>query len=198
MTLDRLKWLTVIVPLLFLAVIEVLRTAIAPSLFRGWSGYLLLAGVVLVGALLFAHAIFGAIDRFQAQIVRQNRELLALHDAGIGILGELDLETVLQRVVDRARDLVGAEYGALSLLQNGDHIDAFLTSGITAEERARIGPLPVGHGLLGVVLTEGKSLRLADLTRHPRSVGFPPITRACARCWRCRSSAGSACSATSI
>ena len=174
MTLDRLKWLTVIIPLLFLAGIELLRTVIAPDLFRGWSGYLLLAGAVLAASLMFAHAVFREIDRFQAQIVRQNRELLALHDAGTGILGELDLEAVLQRVVDRARDLVGAQYGALSILQNGDHIDAFLTSGISAEERARLGPLPVGHGLLGIVLTEGTPLRLADLTKHPRAVGFPP------------------------
>jgi signal transduction histidine kinase len=173
-TLDRLKWLTVIAPLLFLAAIELVRTVIAPDLFRDWPGYLLLAGLVLIGTFFFANAVFRAIDRYQAQIIRQNRELLALHDAGTGILGELDLEAVLQRVVDRARDLVGAKYGALSLVGDDEHISAFLTSGITAEERARMGPLPVGHGLLGVVLAEGKSLRLADLTRHPRSVGFPP------------------------
>lgn len=174
MTLDRLKWLTVIVPVLFLGVVELFRVSLAPDLFRSWPGYLLLAGIVVCGSVLFAQVVFRAVDRFQAQTARRNRELLALHDAGLGILGELDPEVVLQRVVDRARDLVGAKYGALSLLRDDDTLDAFLTSGISASERARLGPLPVGHGLLGLILTEGRPLRLTDLTRHPRAAGFPP------------------------
>lgn len=118
--------------------------------------------------------VFEAIAAVQARTVRQNRELLALHDAGTSILGELDQEIVLQRVVDRARELVGAKYGALTLLREDGTIEAFLTSGISDEERARIGPLPTGHGLLGIVLTEGEPLRMADLRQHERSVGFPP------------------------
>jgi signal transduction histidine kinase len=174
MTLRNLKWLAVLAPLLFLAGLELLRQVIAPEFFHAWPGYVLLAGIVLLGTLFFAEAIFNLVGRLQARLAQQNRELLALHDAGLGILGELELETVLQRVVDRARDLVGARYGALSLLREGGGIEAFITSGITPEERERIGPIPVGHGLLGVVLTEGKPLRLTDLTRDPRSVGFPP------------------------
>jgi signal transduction histidine kinase len=174
MTLDRLKWLAVLAPLLFLGGLELARQVIAPDLFREWPGTLLLAGIVLLGTLFFAEAIFGIVGRLQARLAQQNNELLALHDAGLGIVGELDLETVLQLVVDRARALVGARYGALSLLGEEGGVEAFLTSGITAEERARIGPIPVGHGLLSVVLDEGKPLRLDDLTQDPRSVGFPP------------------------
>ena len=174
MTLRRLKLLAILAPLLFLGVLELVRQVVAPDLFQGWPGYLLLAGIVLLGTLFFAEAIFGVVGRLQARLTQQNRELLALHDAGLGILGELDLESVLQQVVDRARDLVGARYGALSLLREGGGIEAFLTSGITAEERALIGPIPVGHGLLEVVLSEGQPLRLDDLNRDPRSVGFPP------------------------
>ncbi len=174
MTLRRLKWLAILAPLLFLGGLELVRHVISPDLFRAWPGYLLLAGAVLLGTLFFADAVFGVVERLQARLTQQNRELLALHDAGLGILGELDLETVLQRVVDQARALLGARYGALSIVREGGGIDAFLTSGITAEERALLGPPPVGHGLLGVVLTEGQPLRLTDLTRDPRSVGFPP------------------------
>jgi len=174
MTLRRLKLLAILAPLLFLAALELARQVISPALFQGWPGYLLLTGIVLLGTLFFAEAIFGVVNRLQMQLAQQNQELLALHDAGLGILGELDLETVLQQVVDRARNLVGARYGALSLLRDGGGIEAFLTSGITAEERERIGPIPVGHGLLEVVLVEGQPLRLDDLDRDPRSVGFPP------------------------
>src|SRR5215207_10191546 len=174
MTLRRLKLLAILAPLLFLGALELARQVISPALFQGWPGQLLLAGIILLGTLFFAEAIFGVVGRLQMQLAQQNQELLALHDAGLGILGELDLETVLQQVVDRARDLVGARYGALSLLRDGGGIEAFLTSGITAEERERIGPIPVGHGLLEVVLVEGQPLRLDDLNRDPRSVGFPP------------------------
>jgi GAF domain-containing protein len=50
----------------------------------------------------------------------------------------------------------------------------FVTHGLSPEAVARIGPPPTGHGLLGVMLHEGKSLRLRDLSQHPRSAGFPP------------------------
>jgi signal transduction histidine kinase len=174
MTLRRLKWLAVLAPLLFLGGLELVRKNLLPELFRSWPGYLLLGGVILLGTLFFAEAIFGVVSRLQERLTRQNQELLALHGAGLGILGERDLETLLQLVVDRARNLVGASYGALSLLREGGGIEAFIVSGITPEQRARLGPPPVGHGLLGVVLNEGAPLRLEDLTRDPRSVGFPP------------------------
>ncbi|MFN8593414.1 MAG: GAF domain-containing sensor histidine kinase [Thermomicrobiales bacterium] len=173
MTLRQLKWLTILAPLLFLAAIEILRQIAPASLFHAWPGYLLLAGIFLLGALFFAEAVFGVVGRLQDRLAHQNHELLALHEAGLEILGEIELETVLQRVVDRARALVGARYGAISLLGVDGAIEEFLTSGLTRQERESIGPPPVGHGLLGVVISDGVALRLADLTRDPRSVGFP-------------------------
>jgi signal transduction histidine kinase len=173
MTLQRLKWLAVLAPLLFLGGLELVRQNLFPELFASWPGYLLLAGVILLGTLFFAEAVFGVVSRLQARLTRQNRELLALHGAGLGILGERNLETLLQRVVDSARELLGARYGALSLLREEGGIETFIVSGITPEERAVLGPPPVGHGLLGVVLNEGTTLRMEDLTRDPRSVGFP-------------------------
>lgn len=175
MGLRRLKWLTILSPLVFFGAIGAARELLFPALLDSWPGYLLLAGVVLTGALIFSETVFNVIDRTQEHLEQTNRELLALHDAGLDIIGELELETVLQRVVDEARALVGARYGALSFLRaDGGGIEAFLTSGITPEERAAIGPIPVGHGLLAVVLQQGERLRLVDLTSDPHSVGFPP------------------------
>lgn len=173
MTLSRLKWLAILAPVLFLATLEVVRHIVAPELFQAWPGYLLLAGLVLLGTLFFSEAIFSVINRLQARLQRQNLELLDLHGASLGILGERDLATVLQLVVDRARDLVGARYGALSLMRERGGIEAFLVSGIAPEQRSLLGPPPEGHGLLGVVLNEGTTLRLDDLTRDPRAIGFP-------------------------
>ena len=174
MTLRRLKWLAVLAPLVFLIGVDVVRHIVRPDLLHDWPGQLAILGIVLIGILLFTRAVFGIVERTQAGLVRRNRELLALHEAGLAITGELSLETVLQKAVDRARELLGARYGALSILRDGAGIDLFITSGLSAEERARIGPPPQGHGLLGVVLNEGQRLRLPDLTRDPRSVGFPP------------------------
>jgi nitrate/nitrite-specific signal transduction histidine kinase len=174
MSLRRLKWISILAPLAFLVAVDLVRHLVRPDLLHAWPGYILVGGTVLFGVLLFSETIFGVIGRLQERLVQQNRELLALHQAGLDVAGELALETVLQKVVDQARELVGARYGALSVPAPDGGIEAFITSGITAEERARIGPPPVGHGLLAVVLEEGHRLRLPDLTRDPRSIGFPP------------------------
>ena len=126
--LRRLKWVAVLAPLLFLSVLELGRL-LYPVPFRGWPGIFVLPVVVLGATLLFAEAVFGVVGAAQRRLAQQNRELLALHEAGLGILGELEPAAVLQKVVDRARELVGADAGALSLLGEGGAIEAFLTSG---------------------------------------------------------------------
>ncbi len=95
-------------------------------------------------------------------------------EAGVTLTSELALETVLQRVVDIARDLVGARYAALSVLGPSGEITRFITSGISAEDREAIGDIPSGKGLLGVLLHEGDSLSLKEIGSDPRSKGFPP------------------------
>ena len=100
--------------------------------------------------------------------------LEALSEAVGAVAGELDVETVLQLIVDRVRSLVGAQYAALGIVDDQRRIERFITSGISAEKRARLGPLPEGHGLLGLIITEGRSLRVPDIGSHPASSGFPP------------------------
>lgn len=173
-SLAQLKWLTIVGPVLFLAVVDYARRTLQPDLMQSWVGDLLVGGLVLFATLVFSETIFGRIERMQASLARQNRELLALHDAGLDVAGELGLDLVLQKVVDHATGLIGAHYGALSVPSPGGGIEAFITSGITPEQRALIGPPPVGHGLLSVVLEEGQRLRTPDLGRDPRSIGFPP------------------------
>jgi nitrate/nitrite-specific signal transduction histidine kinase len=172
-SLRQLKWTTIVGPLLFLLAIDILRRTVLPELLEGWPGEILLAGIILFATLLFAETIFGRVERMQKRVEQQNRELLALHEAGLDVAGELSLDLVLQKVVDHARELIGARYGALSVPAPNGSIEAFITAGITPEQRALIGPPPVGHGLLSVVLNEGERLRLTDLTQHARSIGFP-------------------------
>ena len=106
-----------------------------------------------------------------AQVENQARDL---YEAIAGLTSELSLDAVLQKVADLSRGLVGATYSALGVLGPYGKLVQFITSGISQEERERLGKLPEGKGVLGVVLREGKALRLADLSRHSESVGFPP------------------------
>jgi signal transduction histidine kinase len=91
------------------------------------------------------------------------------------LITELSLEGVLQRVVQVAAEVIGAHYAAIGVLApDGRVLESFTTYGIDDEVRARIGPPPSGHGILGLVIREAKPIRLPDLTRHPDSYGFPP------------------------
>ncbi len=173
MTLARLKWISILAPLVFLGVLELVRWRLAPDLLSSWPGYLLIGGVALLAVLGFSQMIFIVIERLQRLLRLRNHELLALHDATLAIERQLDLKALLQGIVDEARELFDARYGALAYLRDDGTIEAFITSGITPERRQRIGPEPKGRGVLGVVLNEGESLRLDRIEDHPRSVGFP-------------------------
>jgi signal transduction histidine kinase len=101
-------------------------------------------------------------------------QIRALVEAGIALTSELSLEVILQKLVEIARSQVNSRYAALSVLDADGRIEQFVTSGIGEAERARIGHIPEGHGLLAVLLREGESLRLPDMSQDPRSCGFPP------------------------
>lgn len=174
LNLPWLKRIAVVAPLAFLAAIELMRTMIFPAFFRSVAGYALIALLILIATSLFSASIFNVVSRMEERLTQQNQELLALHEAGLAVTSALDLQLVLQNVVDEARELGGARYGALALLNERGTMEAFLTSGISPELRASLGPIPEGHGLLGAILEDPKPLRLPDLTKDPRSVGFPP------------------------
>jgi signal transduction histidine kinase len=106
---------------------------------------------------------------------QDERRLARLIDAGRGLLSELDLETILDRLLETAAELTGARYAALGILDDDRReLDRFLTRGIDEETHRVIGDLPRGRGLLGVLIDEPRPLRLDDVGDHPRSYGFPP------------------------
>ena len=105
--------------------------------------------------------------------VAQRRQLEALDLAVSGIASIASVERVLQLIVDRVRELVGAQYAALGTLGSFGRIDQFITSGISAELRARLGSPPQGHGLLGLIIREDRPLLIDDIVTDPRRYGFP-------------------------
>ncbi len=104
-----------------------------------------------------------------------NKQLIALREAALAIATDLSLAETLKRIVTAAAGLVSARYAALGVPdESGEFMAEFVTTGISPEVEARISHRPRGHGILGVILHEGQSLRLRDLRQHPKSVGFPP------------------------
>jgi signal transduction histidine kinase len=102
-------------------------------------------------------------------------ETLEALDAATGaIAGAVSLDEVLQVITDRIRPLVGARYAALGIVRPDQRISRFITSGISDADRRAIGAPPRGHGILGLLIRERRSIRLDDVMTDPRGYGFPP------------------------
>ncbi|MFI1921104.1 GAF domain-containing protein [Streptomyces sp. NPDC020377] len=99
----------------------------------------------------------------------------SLLEAVLSVGRELDLEQALHSIVEAAAVLVDAEYAALGVIgPDGKRLSAFHTIGVTEEQIAAIGPYPEGHGILGELIRHPEPLRLAKISEHPASYGFPP------------------------
>ena len=107
-------------------------------------------------------------------MARISEQLAALDAATRGIAGVLEVEAVLELIVERVRELVRASYAALGTVDSFGVIERFVTVGIDPEDRERIGDLPRGHGLLGMIIREGRAFRIPEISAHPDSSGFPP------------------------
>jgi signal transduction histidine kinase len=108
------------------------------------------------------------------EVMTSRERLRALLDAVVGIGSDLDLRSTLQRIVQSACALVGARYGALGVIGPDRLLSDFITHGIDPEAHAAIGDLPHGRGVLGLLITDPHPVRMPDITKHPRSYGFPP------------------------
>jgi signal transduction histidine kinase len=106
---------------------------------------------------------------------QHSTRLRALIETGLAINSELSLDGVLQRIVEAAALVTGAQYAALGVIDpTGTSLERFITHGIDEETRKVIGDLPRGRGVLGALITDSQTLRLHELAEDPRSVGFPP------------------------
>ena len=101
-------------------------------------------------------------------------QLDRLLEAGRALVAELDLEVVLERLLETARELTGARYAAIGVLDAERRaLERFLTSGIDAATHAAIGELPRGRRILGLLIEDPRPTVLPDVGAHPRSYGFP-------------------------
>jgi two-component system, NarL family, sensor histidine kinase DevS len=106
--------------------------------------------------------------------IRDPEQLQALLDAVLSIESDLEVSHVLRRVVEAARSLTGARYGALGVLDpDGKGLSEFIPVGFDEATAEAIGHLPEGAGILGLLILDPRPIRLKDLSAHPDSVGFP-------------------------
>lgn len=112
-------------------------------------------------------------DRVE-QIIEGRDRLDGLIDAMLTVTSGLDLDTTLRTIVHAATELIDARYGALGVRGHDHELVEFIYEGIDATTRSLIGPLPQGHGVLGVLIDDPKPIRLNNIHDHPASVGFPP------------------------
>ncbi|WP_410600912.1 GAF domain-containing sensor histidine kinase [Amycolatopsis sp. lyj-90] len=112
-------------------------------------------------------------DRIE-QLIGTRDKMDGLLEAVLAVASGLELDATLRRIVQAAIDLGEATYGALGVIADDGSLAEFVYLGIDGETKQQIGHLPKGHGLLGFVIDEAKPVRLADISRHPASVGFPP------------------------
>jgi signal transduction histidine kinase len=105
--------------------------------------------------------------------VRTRDRVRSLLEAVVAVGSNLDLDTVLHRIVQAAAALVNARYGALGVIAPGSQLAEFITVGLDGDQAAAIDHLPEGHGVLGELIKHPEPLRLHDISAHPGSYGFP-------------------------
>lgn len=99
--------------------------------------------------------------------------LIALHKASLELVKDVSLETLLERIAAVACEQSDARYAALGVLDDEGHLIKFISVGLTEKEIKRMAHPPEGHGLIGALMDAREPLRIPDISKHPKSVGFP-------------------------
>ena len=177
----RLRPWGVGLPLALMVGLQLLRNLLLAPLLGPAAAADLAGGLAILGVLVFSLVIWRMVERAETEMAAayrvarlHERQLVALHEAALSVTAALDLPTVLRRVVEQSRAVIGGRYGAVAVVTPDGAIDEFVTSGIDAETIHRLGAPPTGHGLLGLVISERRPLRVDEIGAHPHSVGFPP------------------------
>jgi signal transduction histidine kinase len=162
-----------VLPVFLLAALVALDYWVLEPSFTSGIGHLMLLAIGAAGVVTYSIVILARLGELQEGAIAQSRRLRALNEAGLALSAELETEALLRNIADLARVVGDAKYAALGTFDEDGQVTRFYTSGISHEEHARIGHLPVGKGILGLLPRAGRPIRLRDLHDHPASVGFP-------------------------
>jgi signal transduction histidine kinase len=163
-----------VLPVLLLGALVALDFWVLEPSLPSAAGHAALLAIGAAGVIAFSVAILGRLGELHAREVAQSRRLRALNQAGLALSVELETEALLHKIAELARVVGDATYAALGTFDDDGLVTRFYTAGISDDVRDLIGTLPVGKGILGLLPSEGRPIRLRDLGTHPASVGFPP------------------------
>ena len=129
------------------------------------------------GGRIFTVVLRDITKRKQAEREREEsiNALKALSEAARAITAELSLEQVLHKIAETARILIKAKYAVLGVHDGQGHFARFVAAGISQADQAKIGDLPTGRGVLGILLHQGQSIIVNDIAHHPAAAGFPDL-----------------------
>ncbi|HEV2249353.1 MAG TPA: GAF domain-containing sensor histidine kinase [Candidatus Limnocylindria bacterium] len=170
----RLLVAALVLPIMLLGALVGLDYWVLEPALSSAAGHVALLAIGSAGVLTFSVVILGRLGELHQAEMAQSRRLRALNAAGLALSAELETEALLHKIAELARVVGDAKYAALGTFDEDGKVTRFYTAGISDEQRERIGQLPVGKGILGLLPSEGRPLRLRDLHEHPASVGFPP------------------------
>jgi len=116
----------------------------------------------------------GKLNSVPFRAIEDPTKLRRVLEATLLIESNLELPEVLRHVVEEARSMTGARYGALGVLdEDKQALSDFITVGLSEEQEADIGPRPTGRGVLGLLIADPQPLRIPEIGNHPDSYGFP-------------------------
>ena len=168
----RLIAAALVLPVFLLGALVALDYWVLEPSFSSRIGHLALLAVGAAGVLTFSIAILARLGELHEGEVAQSRRLRALNEAGLALSAELETEALLHKIADLARVVGDSSYAALGTFDEDGQVTRFYTSGINDAERARIGHLPVGKGILGLLPRAGRPIRLraGNLDLRPQSL----------------------------
>ncbi len=170
--LRRLKRIAILAPAAYMLLLLLGGPLLEQRGGSPWAVRLTAVVLALFGIVAFAEWIFRIVRRQQVELEQRNAELRALHEAGLAIAADLDLDKVLAQVVDQARRLIGARYGLLVMRDQAGVPPIVFASGLPADRKCQLSEI-TSHGLLDQVLQEGHTLRIDDLFLYPGERRFP-------------------------
>jgi len=169
----RLIFAALVLPVLLLAGLIGLDFWVLGPVLPPGLAHLVLLAIGAAGIVTFSVVILKRLAALHDGERAQSRRLEALNDAGLALSAELETEALLHKIAELARVVGNAKFAALGTFDEHGAVTRFYTAGISEADRAKIGHLPLGLGILGLLPRAGRPVRLRDLQDHPASVGFP-------------------------
>ena len=170
MTVHRLKWATVIAPIVFLGLFTYVVHFVFPDFLHSWLGFALMLSVSAVAVYAFSHVVFGIIDRLERRVLEQNRELSAVSDIATALSEPLGLEQSLQVSLDTAMGIMGASAGVICILDpEREELHSAAHRGLSPDivervRRQKLGDDPIGSE----VVRSGRPVVIANAFDDPR------------------------------